>query len=133
MFGKRIKKLEAIVTRLEAVTARLEHQEAMAAYASPAVRDAVICAANATLNHVLVDCRGAIVAGERDQAALLRAASAPLIRALGAVPEAQMASATLAATTCLISRLIDHLLEAAPMLPAFQTLAENFRDGGRSA
>ena len=124
MLGKRLKKVEATV-------AQLEHQARMAAYASPAVRDAVIVAADTTLGYILLDCRMAIVAGERDKAALLKAASAPLIRAFAAVPEQQMASAMLAANTTLISRLIDYLLAAAAMLPALQALAEeHLRDGG---
>jgi len=121
MLGKRLKKLEATV-------ARLEHEAAMAASVSPDVRDAVIVAANATLTHLLVDVRVAIVAGERDKAALLKAASAPLLRVLAGVPERQLASAILTANTTLISRLIDYTIHAAPMLPAFQALAEDFRD-----
>ena len=130
MLGKRLAKLEGIAARLEAVAARLEHQDAMARYASPEVRDVVITGADATLTHILVDCRAAIVAGERDKAALLKAASVPLIRALATVPEQQMASATLAANTTLLSRLIDHLIDGAPMLTALQTFAEDQLRGG---
>ena len=129
MLGKRLEKrietLDAIAARLEAAAARLENQDPLAVWVSPAVRDAVVCAANAALTHVLVDVRAAVVAGERDQAALFRAAHAPLIRALAAVPAPQMASALLTANTTLLSRLIDHLLAGAPMLSALQTFAED--------
>lgn len=133
MFGKRIEELNAVATRLEAVAARLDRQEALAASLSPGLRDTVIVAANETLTHVLVDVRAAIVAGERNKDALLRAATAPLLHALATVPERQMAEALFAANTTLMSRLIDHLLDAAPMLPAFQQLGEDFRDGARRA
>jgi hypothetical protein len=102
MLGKRVKELEAVATRLEAITARLERHDGLA------VAELVL-AVDECLSIIFGPVAAALIAGDHDRARLVRVATAPLIRALGATPPAQQLSATRTALWNIVSLLVGRL------------------------